>query len=143
MLTANQEKFVQSIIEGKSQIEAYKEAYPKQRSADKTCYENASRLMNNSKIKARLTELRNQLAKPSIMTAQERLEYLTRVIIGEETEKCVQFIDGERVEVDVPISTKTRLNAVDIMNKMSGEYTQKVEASVTNAVNINIELSDD
>lgn len=130
MLTANQEKFVQGIIEGKSQIEAYREAYPKQRSADKTCYENASRLMNNSKIKARLKDLRDQLAKPSIMTAQERLEYLTRVIKGEEPEKVINIVDGEPVEVELPSALKTKLNAIDIMNKMQGEYITKIEGEV-------------
>ena len=35
------------------------------------------------------------------------------------------------------------MKAIDLLNKMTGEYVQKVEAEVTNAVNINIELSDD
>ena len=143
MLTANQENFVQGIVAGKSQIEAYREAYPKQRSADKTCYENASRLMANSKIQARLQELRNLAAIPSIMTAQQRLEFLTEVIYGTKGEKVLQVVDGETVEVEIPASMKNKLSAIDIMNKMQGEYTQKVEASVTNAVNICIELSDD
>ena len=143
VLTPNQEKFVQGIIEGKSQAEAYREAYPKQRSSDKTVWEAASRLMANSKVNARLKELRDQLAKPSIMTAQERLEYLTRVIKGEEPEKLVQFIEGERFEEDIPPSIKTRLNALDIMNKMQGEYVQKIAADVDTNVTINIELSDD
>lgn len=143
MLTPNQEKFVQGIIEGKSQAEAYREAYPKQRSSDKTIWEAASRLMANSKVKARIKELRDQLAKPSIMTAQERLEYLTRIITGTEPEKVAHVVEGELVEFEVPPALKTKLNAIDIMNKMQGEYVQKVEAEVTNAVNICIELSDD
>lgn len=130
MLTPNQEKFVQGIIEGKSQIDAYREAYPKQRSADKTCYENASRLMNNTKVIARLKELRDQLAKPSIMTAQERLEFLTGVINGTKGEKVVEVVDGERVEIEIPASMKNRLSAIDIMNKMQGEYITKIEGEV-------------
>ena len=143
MLTAKQEKFVQGIIEGMSQADAYRAAYPKQKCSDKTIWENASRIFNNSKVQARLKELRDQLAKPSIMTAQERLEYLTRVIKGEEPEKYVQFIEGEKFEEEIPPSLKTRLNALDIMNKMTGEYTTKIEADVKNDVVINIELSDD
>jgi phage terminase small subunit len=143
MLTPNQEKFVQGIIEGKSQIDAYREAYPKQRSADKTCYENASRLMNNSKIKARLTELRNQMMSPSIMSAQERLELLSRMARGEERERIVQFVEGERFEYEIPASLKTRREAIDTMNKMTGEYVQKIAADIDTNVTINIELSDD
>jgi phage terminase small subunit len=111
--------------------------------ADKTIHENACRLANNPKVKARIAELRAELAKPSIMTAQERLEYLTRVIKGEQGETEIRVVDGEPIEIEIPTSLKNKLNAIDLMNKMQGEYVQKVEAEVTNAVNINIELSED
>lgn len=130
MLTPKQEKFVQGIIEGLSQADAYRAAYPKQRMSDKTIHEAASRLMANSKIIARLKELRDQMMKPTIMSAQERLEYLTRVIEGAEPEKYVQFVNGEKFEEDIPPSIKTRLNALDIMNRMTGEYVQKVEGTI-------------
>lgn len=143
MLTANQEKFCQGIIEGKSQAEAYRQAYPKQRSSDKTVWEAASRLMANSKVNARIKELRDELAKPSIMTAQERLEFLTAVINGTKGEMATKIVDGEEVEIEVPASMKNRLSAIDIMNKMQGEYVQKVVADVDTSYTINIELSDD
>lgn len=143
MLTAKQEQFVKNIIDGMSQADAYRSAYDTQRMKDKTVWEKASALMKNDKVTARLKELRDQMMKPSIMTAQERLEYLTRVIKGEEPERVVQFVEGEKFEETVPPSIKTRLTALDLMNKMQGEYVQKVEAEVTNAVNIHIELSDD
>jgi phage terminase small subunit len=143
MLTAKQEKFVQCIIEGMSQADAYRAAYDTKRMTDKTVHEKASRMMADGKVRARLTELRAELVKPTIMTAQERLEYLTRVIKGEIGEKVPQKVDDEIVEVDVPTSLKNKLNAIDIMNKMQGEYVQKVEADVKGEVCINIELSDD
>ena len=113
MLTAKQEQFVQNIIQGMSQADAYRSAYPNQRMSDKTLHEAASRLMANSKIVARLTELRNELVKPSIMSAQERLEWLTRLIENDEE------------------GTNEKLKAIDIMNKMQGEYVQKVEGSLS------------
>lgn len=143
MLTDKQEQFCRNIIEGMSQADAYRNAYPNNRMADKTIQENACRLARKDAVKARIKELRDALAKPSIMTAQDRLEFLTRVINGEQGEKMVQVIDGEPIEVDVPTSLKNKLSAIDIMNKMQGEYVQKVEAEVTNAVNINIELVED
>lgn len=130
MLTEKQEQFVKNIIDGMSQADAYRNAYPNQNMSDKTIHESASRLMNNSKIIARLKELRDQLAKPTIMSAQQRLEYLTRVINGEVGEKMVQMVDGESAEVDVPTSLKNKLNAIDIMNKMTGEYTTKIEGEL-------------
>lgn len=125
MLTAKQERFVQCIIEGMSQADAYRSAYPKQRMSDKTVWEAASRLMANSKVIARIDELRAELVKPSIMTAQKRLEWLTDLVNNEEED------------------TNDKLKAIDIMNKMQGEYVQKIEADVNGEVTINIELSDE
>lgn len=143
MLTPKQEKFVQGIIDGLSQADAYRSAYSTDKMADKTVWEKASRLMADDKVKARVKEIRDQMMKPSIMSAQERLEYLTRVIKGEEPEKLVQFVQGERLEEDIPPSIRTRLNALDIMNKMQGEYVQKVVADVDTSYTINIELTED
>lgn len=112
MLTAKQELFVQNIIQGMSQADAYRSAYPKQRMSDKTVWETASKLMANPKVITRLTELRNELATHAIMSAQKRLEWLTGVIQSEEE------------------STGDKLRAVDIMNKMQGEYVTKVEGNL-------------
>lgn len=125
MLTAKQEQFVQNIIEGMSQADAYRSAYPNQKMSDKTIWESASKLMSNPKVNARLQELRDQMMKPSIMSAQERMEWLTNLINNEEE------------------GTNEKLKAIDIMNKMQGEYVQKVEAEVKSEVTINIELSEE
>lgn len=131
MLTANQEKFVQGIIDGMSQADAYRSAYPNQKMSDKTIWEKASALMRKDKVVARLAELREQMMKPTIMSAQERLELLTRIAKGEEHEIIVRYVDGERMEFDVPASLKTRQNAIDLMNKMTGEYTTKIEGELS------------
>lgn len=112
MLTANQEQFVQNIIQGMSQADAYRSAYPKQKMSDKTIWETASKLMANPKVITRLEELRKELATPAIMSAQKRLEWLTTVIKSDEE------------------STGDKLRAVDIMNKMQGEYVTKVGGNV-------------
>ena len=131
MLTAKQEKFVQGIIDGMSQADAYRSAYDTSRMSDKTVYEKASRMMADDKIRARLEELRNKMITPSIMSAQERLEWLTKVITGEIGEKMLQVIDGEEVEVEVPTSIRNKISAMDTMNKMTGEYVQRVVADVS------------
>lgn len=143
MLTAKQEKFVQGIIEGKTQADAYRSAYSAKNMSDNAIYRESSLLVADPKIAQRIKELRDQLSKHTIMTAQERLEYLTRVITGEQTEKLVQVVNGEVVEIDAPSALKTRLNAIDIMNKMQGEYVQRVEADVKNDITISVELTDE
>lgn len=130
MLTAKQEKFVQNIIQGKSQIDAYKDAYSAENMSDNAISREACLLLKNPKVAQRHKELSDQLAKPSIMTAQERLEFLTGVINGTRGEKVVEVIDGEPKEIEVPASMKNRLSAIDIMNKMQGEYVTKVEGDI-------------
>lgn len=112
MLTAKQELFVQKIIEGYSQADAYRSAYSCKNMSDNSIYVNASKLMADAKVAQRVKELRGQLAKPSIKTAQERMEWLTQLIDNEEE------------------STSEKLKAVDILNKMDGLYVQKFSGDI-------------
>ena len=125
MLTPKQEAFVQNIIQGMNQADAYRSAYNCKNMSDNAIYVNASKLAADDKVALRIKELRDQLAKPSIMTAQERLEWLT------------QRIDDDEVDINA------KLKAIDIMNKMQGEYVQKIQAEVKAETTINIELVDD
>jgi phage terminase small subunit len=125
MLTAKQEAFVQNIIQGMSQADAYRSAYDTKRMTEKTVWESASKLMANPKVTTRLTELREQLANENIMSAQKRMEWLTRVVKD----------DYEK--------TENKLKALDILNKMDGEYVQKIAAEVQTETTINIELVED
>ena len=81
--------------------------------------------MQDNDITTRIKELAAQLETPKIMTAQKRKEWLTEII------------NNPNIDINA------RLKASDQLNKMDGEYVQKVEAEVKNAVNISIELSDD
>lgn len=127
MLTTQQEAFAQNIIMGMSQAEAYRNAYNTKKMTDKTVWEKASRLMATDKVRARVDELRSQVAQKAIMTAEERLKFLSKVINGEECEVAyAQDAEGNQIEIKQPPSLKTRLNAIDIMNKMQGEYVTKV-----------------
>lgn len=113
MLTAKQEAFVQNIIQGMSQADAYRSAYSTKRMSDNAVYREASLLVASPKIAQRLQELRDELAKPSIMTAQQRLEWLTELVDNAEE------------------GTSEKLKAIDIMNKMTGEYVTKVEGNLS------------
>jgi phage terminase small subunit len=107
-----------------NQADAYRSAYDAENMSDNAIYVEACRLADNPKVAHRIAELRSELAKPTIMSAQERLEWLSKLV------------DGQAV-------TQDKLRAIDIMNKMTGEYVQKIEADVKNEVTISIELSDD
>ena len=132
MLTAKQEKFVQNLIKGMSQREAYRNAYPNDKSSDKTIDENACKLFNNTKILTRYQELQEKADNEAIMSAIERKKWLTKVINNEEQEDI--YITSD--DVSVKIGSKnadlnTKMKAMDILNKMSGEYTTKIEGNIS------------
>jgi hypothetical protein len=126
MLTPKQDRFAQAIaLEGMNKSDAYRTAYDTSRMTDKTVNEKASILASNDKVRARIKELSEQAVSPKIISAQKRKEWLTEVI--------------NNPEVDI----NARLRASDQLNRMEGEYVQKVETELKNAVSIHIELSDD
>lgn len=143
MLTAKQEKFVRNLIKGMSQREAYKNSYDAENMSDEAIDVAACRLFKDANISLRYKELQEKLDKATIMTAQERLEYLTGIILDLEREKLIVLADGEEKEIERPAELAVKLKAIDIMNKMSGEYVQKIEADVNSDITISIELSDD
>jgi phage terminase small subunit len=78
-LTIKQEKYVQGLFAGLSQREAYKQAYNCKKMKDKTIDENASRLANDSKVKARLRELTEELKQRNMVTVEKVLAELAKV----------------------------------------------------------------
>lgn len=131
MLTAKQEKFVRNLVKGMSQREAYKNSYDAENMSDKVIDNEASKLFNSHEISMRYKELQDRLDNATIMTAQERLEYLTGIVLDIEREKIIVLADGEEKEIERPAELSTKLKAIDIMNKMSGEYVTKVEGNVS------------
>lgn len=131
MLTAKQEKFVRNLIQGMSQREAYKNSYNAENMTDKSIDEEACRLFNDTKVSSRYQELIEKAATAAIMTAQERLEYLTGIVYGTEREHVLDIVNGEEIESERQADLSTKLKAVDLMNKMTGEYVTRVEGSVS------------
>jgi hypothetical protein len=126
MLTPKQELFAQSIaLEDMNKSDAYRSAYDTKKMSDKTINEKASLLASQDKVRARIKELREQVVSPKIISAQKRKEWLTAVIN------------------DPDMDINARLKASDQLNRMEGEYIQKVETEIKNAVSINIELVDE
>ena len=124
MLTPKQEKFVKNIVlEGMNYSEAYRSAYNTKTMSDKTVNEKACRLKDQDNIRARIKELSAEIDSPKIMTVTKRAEKLSTLAESEDA--------------------NVAMKAIDLLNKMTGEYVQKVEAEVTREVIINIELSDD
>ena len=113
-MTYKQELFIQEYIKtGNATSSAMKAGYSK-----KTARAIGQENLTKPYIKKRIEELSQKIANNNIMTAKERQEYLTKLINSE----------------DVKVSNK--LKALDILNKMTGEYIQKLE------VNGNVKTND-
>ena len=70
-LTTKQEIFVQRLIEGYSQREAYKFAYNCEKMKDTTIDVEASKLLANPKVSIRYEELKNELKQKMFYTVEK------------------------------------------------------------------------
>lgn len=70
-LTTKQEIFVQRLIEGYSQREAYRFAYNCEKMKDSTIDNNAYKLMQNNEILTRYEELKNELKQKMFYTVEK------------------------------------------------------------------------
>ena len=82
-LTPKQERFIQNIVSGMTQRQAYKEAYNAENMKDETIDSEASILFNSQKVSERYRELMDKLEDESIMSAKERMIWLSKIVKGE------------------------------------------------------------
>ena len=139
MLNTKQEQFIQNIVKGMSQREAYKDAY-NAKYKDEAIDNKASALFNKGEVQVRYKELmeevKKEITETTIMTAKERMIWLTNVINGNVKEiVAVQKTncktgETEMIETEFPSQLKTKLAALDTLNKMDGQYTTKLEGNI-------------
>lgn len=79
-LTPKQEKFAQEVASGKSQADAYRAAFDCKRSKPETVQANASRLMADSRVSARVKELKEKLSEKALWSREDSVNALLSVI---------------------------------------------------------------
>lgn len=122
MLTAKQEKFVQNIVKGMTQREAYKDAYDAENMKDETIDTEACLLFKDQKISKRYQELIKELEKAAVMTALEKRLLLKEMVFDKKN------------------SMSDRLKALDIDNKMSGEYIDNLKIESDNTLDVTVKV---
>lgn len=134
-LTEKQKEFARGVFEGKSQREAYKAAYDCSKKKDKTVDELASRLSRNVKVQEYLSSLNAEVEKVAIMSKQERMEWLSRVVttpinaVDGESDLCQEYTEtqGETFS-STKYKMPSKLGAIAELNKMDGAYEpEKIE----------------
>ena len=116
-LTPKQEKFVQALISGMSQYEAYKEAYNATRMKDATIYNNAYKLMQNNEILTRYNELLEEHKKKALYTREEAVNDL--IWIKEESKEDI-LKNGIR-----QANSTTYINSIKELSTLNDLYPDK------------------
>ena len=116
-ITAKQEKFAQCVADGKTQADAYRAAFACSKSKPETIQNNASILMKNSEVAARVKELRDKLASKALWTREDSVNTLKDVLS----------------DPDAKASDKT--GAVKVLNEMHG-FNAPTEAKVETTIRI-------
>ena len=119
-LTDKQEKYCQYRMQGLSQRQAYKKAYPNNKCTDKKVDDLASLLESRSEVRGRLNELREKVQKKGILTVQQILELLTK--------------DAQSGE----LKAQDRHRAMDMILKVNGAYTQNIQMNA----NVDMKVED-
>lgn len=100
MLTSRQEKFVQELVKGKSQREAYKIAYPASlKWKENTVDSRASVLMRNEKVSKRYDELRKKIENRTVYDAAEVRQVILDTLMAIVTADVADdVVDGRAVK---------------------------------------------
>lgn len=125
MLTDKQEKFCINVASGMTLCDAYKNSYDAENMQDNTIYNKASDLSKKGEIRERIEQLRKEARTDTIMTAIQRKQFLTDMIMK-----------------DTEANRTDKLKALDILNKMDGEYVEKIKAEV-DITNMVVDIEDE
>lgn len=118
MLTPKQEKYVQELIKGKSQREAYKAAYPKSTNwKENTVDRNACELLKNNKVLTRYKALQRKAENKAVWTREQAINDLVKV-----KQLCEQYIlDNDNIDSK---TANVVLSAIKELNNMCGYNEQ-------------------
>ena len=117
-LTAKREAFIQGLLKGESQRQAYKHAYNAENMTDKCIDEAACRLLASSKVNARyyslMTKLQDKAEEQGLLEATDVLK------------KIVDLIERNEGEDD-----RAALEGLKTYGKHLKMFTDRVEVAVT------------
>lgn len=134
-LTLKQKAFADYYIELGNATEAAVRAGYSKKTARVIGQEN----LTKPAIKTYIDERVEKLSDERIAKAEEVLEYLTRVIRGQETEQVIvtesigDFMSEARV-IDKELSAKDRIKAAELLGKRYRLFVDKIEADVNASV---------
>jgi phage terminase small subunit len=145
-LSVKQEKFCLEYAKSGNQRQAYLLAGYNCKS-DEAADANASRLLRNDKVQARLAELAEEAKNASIADIVEMQQTLTSIIRKQMTEEVIVVESvgdymTEARKMDKEPSIKDIINAITTLGKMQGAFVEKVQQEVDMDLNIVVDYGD-
>ena len=146
-LSVKQEKFCLEYAKSGNQRQAYLLAGYECKS-DEAADANASRLLRNDKVKARLAELAEEAKNASIADIVEMQQTLTAIIRKQMTEEVIVVESvgdymTEARKMDKEPSIKDIINAITTLGKMQGAFVEKVQQEVDMDLNITVDYGEE
>lgn len=112
-LTPLQVRYCQERAKGETQRQAYIKAGYSSRGNDQTLDSNASRLESDPKISAKIEYLQSMVDNNALLTTEQRQAALVDI-----------YLDDSK-------GTNARLKALDMLNRMAGDYVDKQQIDAT------------
>lgn len=112
-LTTAEERFVQNIVKGMGPTEAYTDAFPHKKDQSAHVRGNAAyNLLHSEPCATRFDQLLKEAHTSAVLSREEKLLILSSLVRDPES------------------SDKTRLSALDLLNKMEGDYTKQIKMDI-------------
>ncbi|MBC8580858.1 terminase small subunit [Zhenhengia yiwuensis] len=134
-LTLKQKAFADYYIQtGNATEAAIKAGYSK-----KTAYSIGEQNLKKLEVKKYIDERLEQISSERIADAQEVMEYLTKIMRGQDVEEVI-VVEGEGEgcssarKMDKALNQKDRIKAAELIGKRYSMWTDKVEANVQQQV---------
>lgn len=119
-LTEKNKRFARAVASGKALTDSYKEAGYSAKQTKHCLRENAYKLSKKEIVAAEIERLKQLATNDYILTREARLALLTEIALN----------------ADENTTKKDRLRAVDILNKMTADYTENINAVVDGSIEL-------
>lgn len=130
-LTSQMEKFALGVASGKTQADAYREAYPRSKKwKDDSVHNKASALMRNAQVAARVEELRERITNTGIASAARVLLEASRLALFDPRRLFNE--DGSPKPInELDDDTAAALAGLDVLEEFEGSGDQRVFVGFT------------
>lgn len=119
-----QEAFLNNILSGMVQFEAYKKAGYKPKN-DKTALACSSRVLTKANIKARLAYKQNEIAKASGITAQKVVKAFAEIGFCDPAE-VIDETNGQIKDIHtIPANIRRAISSIEVTEEFSGKGENK------------------